>query len=125
MGINMEEEAYELIKRAGEKGILQSELWKILKTNSREGSRIAARLEKKGQIRREKVLYKGRWTYKLIPIKTETKEVQWTTLNGCPCFTCPNIRECKLGSAITPANCKELTNWILKLIKKNSNEINQ
>jgi len=120
MGMSMEEEAYELIKRAGEKGVLQSELWKILKTNSREGSRIATKLENKGLIRRERVLYKGRWTFKLIPVKTETKEVQWTTLDGCPCFTCPNIRECKLGSAITPAMCKNLTEWIKKLIKKSS-----
>lgn len=115
----MEEEAYELIKRAGEKGVLQSELWKMLKTNSREGSRIATKLENKGLIRREKVLCKGRWTFKLVPVKTEIKEIQWTTLDGCPCFTCPNIRECKLGSTITPAMCKNLTEWIEKLIKKN------
>ena len=48
------------------KGILQSELWKKLKLSSRDGSRLALKLERMGMITREKILEKERWTYKLI-----------------------------------------------------------
>jgi len=47
-------------------GTLQSELWKKLKLSSRDGSRLALKLERMGMITREKILEKERWTYKLI-----------------------------------------------------------
>ena len=56
----------EIIAVFEEKGMLQSDLWKKLKLNSRDGSRLALRLERRGLISREKILQKGRWTYKLI-----------------------------------------------------------
>ena len=66
----------EIIAEFEEKGMLQSDLWKKLKLNSRDGSRLALRLERRGLISREKILQKGRWTYKLIieqaPIKLES-----------------------------------------------------
>src|SRR3990167_252855 len=51
-------------------GMFQSELWKKLKLTSRDGSRLALKLERMGTIYREKILDKGRWTYKLILKKT-------------------------------------------------------
>src|SRR3990172_368787 len=65
-------------------GMLQSELWKKLKLTSRDGSRLALKLERLGIISREKILEKGRWTYKLIikrtPVSTESIE-------DAPCLT--------------------------------------
>jgi DNA-binding MarR family transcriptional regulator len=55
-----EKDAYEVIRTAGSKGLLQSDLWRSLNTNSREGSRIATRLERKGLVRRSKELCEGR-----------------------------------------------------------------
>ncbi|MFP3130714.1 MAG: MarR family transcriptional regulator, partial [Nitrososphaeria archaeon] len=52
---------YKLVIESGDKGILQSELWKKLNLTSRDGSRIATRLEKRKLIKRERVLEDGRW----------------------------------------------------------------
>jgi len=49
-------------------GILQSQLWKKFKLSSRDGSRLALKLERMGMITREKILLKGRWTFLLIII---------------------------------------------------------
>ena len=42
----------EIIADFEEKGMLQSDLWKKLKLNSRDGSRLALRLERRGLITR-------------------------------------------------------------------------
>ncbi|MHA1608152.1 MAG: helix-turn-helix transcriptional regulator [Candidatus Freyarchaeota archaeon] len=108
----MEEKAYEIIREAGEKGLLQSDLWRKLGVNSREGSRVAMRLEKKGLIRRLRELYKGRWTYRIFANEKENVEVKWNTLGGCPCFTCKQISRCGIGQPISPIRCWKLTEWI-------------
>ncbi|HDO20603.1 MAG: hypothetical protein NDF53_03080 [archaeon GB-1867-097] len=112
----MERKAIEVIRKAGEKGILQSELWKILGTDSREGSRIAIRLEKKGLINREPAVYAGKRTFKLTLIKREGRKVSIENVKGCPCFTCPNLTRCGEGQNITPIKCEKLTDWIMKNI---------
>ena len=69
----------EIIADYETKGTLQSELWKKLKLSSRDGSRLALKLERMGMITREKILEKERWTYKLIikkiPISTKSIEI--------------------------------------------------
>lgn len=108
----MEDEAYELILEAGNKGLLQSDLWKKLGVNSREGSRICVKLEKKGLARRSKELYKGRWTYRLYANKTEEVPITWNTLDNCPCFLCTQITRCGAAQPTSPIKCQKLTNWI-------------
>ena len=56
---------YKFVQKYGEKGIIQSEVWKSLNLHSRDGSRLAIRLEKKGLISRKKILENGRWTFNL------------------------------------------------------------
>src|SRR3970282_1343589 len=84
-------------------GMLQSELWKKLKLTSRDGSRLALKLERLGIISREKILEKGRWTYKLIikrtPVSTESIE-------DAPCLTCPVEQKCSLEGEISPLTCQ-------------------
>ena len=57
-------------------GIIQSELWKKFKLTSRDGSRLALKLERMGIITREKILENKRWTYvlkiKKTPVSTES-----------------------------------------------------
>ncbi|MEM4340060.1 MAG: hypothetical protein QW319_00805, partial [Candidatus Nitrosocaldus sp.] len=57
---------FKLIVEQGKEGILQSRLWKELNLTSRDGSRIAMRLEKRGLVTRQRVLENGRWTFRLI-----------------------------------------------------------
>ena len=81
----------EIIAGYESKGTLQSELWKKLKLSSRDGSRLALKLERMGMITREKILEKERWTYKLIikKIPISTKSIE-----GSPCLTCPVEAKC-------------------------------
>lgn len=44
---NLEQKALKLVFDAGDKGILQSELWKELGVSSREGSKMAKKFEEK------------------------------------------------------------------------------
>ncbi|MGI0097733.1 MAG: transcriptional regulator, partial [Nitrosopumilaceae archaeon] len=96
-------------------GMLQSELWKKLKLTSRDGSRLALKLERLGIISREKILEKGRWTYKLIikrtPVSTESIE-------NAPCLTCPVEQKCSLEGEISPLTCQLIEDWVLVDITK-------
>jgi hypothetical protein len=112
----MEDEAYDLVLEAGNKGLLQSDLWKKLGVNSREGSRISVKLEKKGLARRAKELYKGRWTYRLYASKNEEAPITWNTLNNCPCFMCVQVTRCGTAQPTSPIKCQKLTNWINKQV---------
>ncbi len=67
-------------------GMFQSELWKKLKLTSRDGSRLALKLERMGTITREKLLEKERWTYKLILKKTP---ISTQSIVNAPCLVCP------------------------------------
>ena len=108
-----EKDAYEVIRSAGSKGLLQSDLWRSLNTNSREGSRIATKLERKGLVRRSKELCEGRWTYRLyVDEKTQVSELLWSTLDHCPCFTCKNLTQCGQRQTISPTECPPLDQWI-------------
>src|SRR6266699_961357 len=66
--VDLTSRVYKLVVERGKDGVLQSEIWKELGLTSRDGSRLAIRLEKRGMIRRVKVLDDGRWTYKLTPL---------------------------------------------------------
>ena len=105
--------AVEFIKGFGSKGVLQSNLWKHLSATSREGSRIAVKLEEAGLIDRKKELYKGRWTYRLYIREKEFEKIEWDTLDNCPCFLCENLDICARDRAI---NCKDLLNWMKESI---------
>jgi len=102
---------YKLVLEHGDKGILQSELWKRLNLTSRDGSRIATRLEKRKLIKRERVLEGGRWTYKLIPLVIP---IDTSSIENSPCITCPDEGKCDVESPISPLTCIYLENWLLE-----------
>jgi len=70
----MEKKALKLIIEAGDEGLLQQDLWKLLGIDSRDGSRIALRLAKKRLIYRELVSIKGRKTYRLTALVDKIPE---------------------------------------------------
>ena len=102
----------EIIADFEEKGMLQSDLWKKLKLNSRDGSRLALRLERRGLISREKILQKGRWTYKLI---IEQAPIKLESLVDSPCLTCPVEQKCDPENAYpepSPLHCQLIEDWV-------------
>ncbi|UCH58150.1 MAG: transcriptional regulator [Candidatus Bathyarchaeota archaeon] len=105
----MERKALQIILEAGEDGILQSEMWKKLGVTSREGSRLALKFEEKGAVVRERVLHKGRWTYKLF---SQTKLVSLESIRDCPCIVCEGLDKCFSGGQISPIHCQQLTLWM-------------
>jgi hypothetical protein len=96
-------------------GMFQSELWKKLKLTSRDGSRLALKLERMGTIYREKILEKGRWTYKLILKKTP---VSTLSIENAPCLVCPVEQKCSLDGEISPRICQLIEDWVIAEIKK-------
>ena len=116
---SLEDNAMKIILDTGVNGILQSDLWKKLATTSREGSRLAVRLEKSGLINRKKELVDGRWTFRLYAISS-TKAKSRYTLEGCPCFTCGDLARCGDLQSISPVFCIRLDHWLHKLVHDSS-----
>ena len=96
-------------------GLFQSELWKKLKLTSRDGSRLALKLERMGTIYREKLLEKGRWTYKLILKKTP---ISTLSIENAPCLVCPVEQKCSLEGEISPKTCQLIEDWVIAEMKK-------
>ena len=111
---DLEQKALHSVVNTGYEGVLQSELWRELGASSRDGSRVAIKLEEKGLIRREKELQGGRWTYRLFP-KRLPASIQ--SIVDCPCLLCPDNARCDPTTTISPKNCVKLTDWILALDK--------
>jgi hypothetical protein len=102
--------SFRIIINNGKEGILQSKLWKELDLTSRDGSRVAIRLEKRSLIKREKVLQEGRWTYKLFALKLP---VGTDTIEQAPCLTCPVEHMCSTDAYYSPNSCNLIENWTL------------
>jgi hypothetical protein len=111
---DLEQKALHFVVNTGYTGVLQSELWRELGASSREGSRVAIKLEEKGLVRREKELEGGRWTYRLFP-KRLPASIE--SIVDCPCLLCQDNARCDPTTAISPKNCGKLTDWILSLDK--------
>jgi hypothetical protein len=107
----LEEKALALIKTRPN-GVLQSDLWKDLDIDSRKCSRVIARLEEEGKIKRTWETVKGTRTYRIsyLPQKKETpkKEVNFELILAgeevAPCIGC--TYECE------PDYCPDLGEWI-------------
>ena len=114
---DLEQRALQFIINTGYEGVLQSELWRKLGASSREGSRIALKLENKGLIRREREIRDGRWTYRLYPKRLPASI---DSIVDCPCLMCPDNPRCDPSSSISPQNCEKLTEWLISIIKNES-----
>jgi hypothetical protein len=117
---DLEQKALHFVVNTGYQGVLQSELWRELNASSREGSRVAIKLEEKGLIRREKELEGGRWTYRLYP-KRLPASIE--TIVDCPCLMCADNARCDPTTAISPKSCERLTVWILSLDKQEADPV--
>ncbi|MBS7645016.1 MAG: transcriptional regulator [Candidatus Bathyarchaeia archaeon] len=108
----------DIIRNAGDQGILQSELWKMVNADSREGSRTMLRLEKRGLILRRRELYEGRWTYR---VKAKHKFTTVDSIINVPCAFCGVESRCSEAGVITPNKCRELTSWLREMADQTVN----
>jgi hypothetical protein len=109
--VDLTSRVYKLVVERGKDGVLQSEIWKELGLTSRDGSRLAIRLEKRGMIRRVKVLDDGRWTYKLTPLRLPANI---SSMESAPCITCPVESKCSVTTDINPLTCPLIGPWVIK-----------
>ena len=107
---DLEERALKLILAQGDEGILQRYMWRALGATSREGSRIALKLEANNLITRKQELAKRRWTFRLF---INIRQVDIDSLLDVPCMFCEDIENCEVGRDISASTCDTLTNWLL------------
>ncbi len=115
------------ILKSGEDGVFQTEICREFSLDSRDGSRLAGNLEKQSLISREKVLHKGRWTYKLLVKKSpmvdgrKKRVVQITSVEGAPCFSCSYEHSCSSEDEMTqysPSRCSWIEEWVVASFNK-------
>lgn len=109
---DLEYRALHFISHTNTQGVLQSDLWRKLGASSREGSRIALKLENKGLVRRDRELRSGRWTYRLFP---KRQPASISSIMDCPCLMCTSDPRCGASGAVSPIVCNTLNDWILVL----------
>ncbi len=120
------EQVFQAIVDSGEIGICQTELCKSFSIDSRDGSRLVGNLEKQSLISRERILYKGRWTYKLIvkkipQLKVDRRPIEIASVEGAPCFGCTFQHLCSTEdetSQYSPAKCNWIEQWVILDTKK-------
>jgi predicted DNA-binding transcriptional regulator len=109
--VDLTSRVYKLVVERGREGVLQSEIWKELGLTSRDGSRLAIRLERRGLIGRVKVLEEGRWTYKLTPLRFPT---DMTSIEKAPCIVCQYESKCSIDGEISPYVCPWIGPWVVE-----------
>jgi predicted DNA-binding transcriptional regulator len=109
--VDLTSRVYKLVVEKGRDGVLQSEIWKELGLTSRDGSRLAIRLERRGLIGRVKVLEEGRWTYKLTPLRFPT---DMTSIEKAPCIVCQYEPKCSVEGEISPYVCPWIGPWVIQ-----------
>lgn len=125
------EQVFQAIVEGGDNGIFQTELCKSFSIDSRDGSRLVGNLEKQSLISREKILYKGRWTYKLIVKKMphlkdeDKKPIEIDSVEGAPCFSCSYQHLCSTEdetSQYSPSKCSWIEQWVVTDSKKRGSD---
>ena len=115
--VDLTSRVYKLVVERGKDGVLQSEIWKELGLTSRDGSRLAIRLERRGLIGRVKVLEEGRWTYKLTPLRFPT---DMASIEKAPCIVCQYESKCSIDGEISPYVCPWIGPWVVSEAKGES-----
>ena len=109
--VDLTSRVYKLVVERGRDGVLQSEIWKELRLTSRDGSRLAIRLERRGLIGRVKVLEEGRWTYKLTPLRFPT---DMASIEKAPCIVCQYEPKCSIDGEVSPYVCPWVGPWVIE-----------
>lgn len=111
-GEQLEKRVLDIVSAAGEAGVLQRDIWRILNIDSRRGSKVVKRLERMGLISREVVVYKGRKAY-LIKATSKLRQIPKLPpeLDEVPCFYCPLLPLCS-GDLARILMCEKMNRWL-------------
>jgi hypothetical protein len=107
---DLEHRALKLILDKGDEGILQRDMWRVLDATSREGSRIALKLEEQQLITRTREFAYGRWTNRIV---INMRRVELDSIIDVPCMMCDDIQNCEVGGGISASQCEILTQWLI------------
>lgn len=106
----MESHTIELVKGAGKQGILLAELAQQMRETETKVLEVIDSLSKNGQIKKVEEKHDGESVIRVIwQVKDDS---EWDTLQGCPCFICPDINQCGAGQPTNPWLCGKLNKWI-------------
>ena len=111
----MESNAIALLKEAGKRGLLLSELAKQLEQPATKVLKIVESLETNGQVEKKDEEHNGKSVLRLFWREEDSK---WDTLQGCPCFSCTEIDKCGASQSISPWTCEKLNIWIKEQLAK-------
>jgi hypothetical protein len=106
----MESGTIEVLKDAGKQGILLAELVKRTAQSESKILQIIDLLTENGQVKKVEENQDGKTTLRIFWQGDE--ESEWDTLEGCPCFICPDIDQCGAGQPTSPWVCEKLSTWI-------------
>lgn len=112
-----EQDVLRIVMDRGNDGILQSELWREMKADSREGSRAILRLERKRLIERKRELHSGRWTYRVF---ARRKYSSIDSIMDVPCSFCDIEARCAPAAAVSAPRCDRMNEWILASLRVSS-----
>ncbi len=114
----MESKTIALIKEAGKRGLLLSELATQLEQPASKIIQILEALTADGRIEKSEEQHNGKSDLRLF--WREEKDSEWDTLQGCPCFSCHEIDTCGASQPISPWTCEKLGTWIITQLEKKS-----
>jgi hypothetical protein len=106
----MESSTKALVRGAGKQGILLAELAQQIGEDEAVVLKLIDSLSENGQLTKIEESHDGTQVVRVV--WQEKKGAEWDTLQGCPCFVCPDINQCGAGQPTTPWMCKKLDQWI-------------
>ncbi|BCU68492.1 hypothetical protein HS7_19290 [Sulfolobales archaeon HS-7] len=114
----IEEIIYSKIRQAGEKGIKQADVSKILGISSAEAARNVTRLIRKGLVRKEATIVDGKKVVMLYIANNDNIDIIANLGNiiDIPCFSCKLINKCQNGSHVSPQSCNKMNRWLIEAL---------
>ena len=106
----METETIALLKEAGIRGLLLSELADRLEAPATDILKVVESLSANGYVKKVEEKRKGDSVLRIIWHDKDAPK--WDTLQGCPCFACTEIDVCGAGQPTSPWSCEKLNSWI-------------
>ena len=106
----MESRTITLLKEAGKRGLLLTELAQQLERPAKEILKVVESLTSNGHVEEIEETHNGESVLRLV--WQNEKDSEWETLEGCPCFACSSINICGAGQPSSPWFCDKLNNWI-------------
>lgn len=106
----METKTIALLKEAGRRGLLLSELAGRLELSAADVLQVVEPLSASGYVKKVEEKQEGDSVLRIVWHDKDAPK--WDTLQGCPCFACTEINVCGAGQPTSPWSCDKLNTWI-------------